>query len=151
MSYIWVHFQYSGLEEKNHRWSNQLAFPSCIIWYKNVSESKSVSIFLFLFCMTCTALLKFCLAFFRLFSMTSLLKLHIGYKLLKVELSYCCGNLVFLQQKQNAAVSRVCYCWHNRHCLFSPSARYCKMTVSYFSICEGNRILCLLHQCLTIK
>lgn len=105
----------------------------------------------FFFCMTCTALSKFSLAFFSLFPITTLLKLHIGYKLLKVELSYCCGNLVFLQQNQNAAVSHVCYCWHNRHCLFSPSARYCKMTPSYFSICEGIRILCLLNQCLTIK
>lgn len=131
------------------QWFNQLTYPSCIIWHKNVSENKSVSLNIFL--MTCTALPKFCLALFSLFPMTSLLKLHIGYKLHKVELSYFCGNLDFLQQKQNTAVSHACCCWHNRHCLFSPSAGYCKMMVQYFSICEGKRILCLLYQCLTIK
>lgn len=146
MSYIWAHFQYSEKEEKNYK----MIQPTSVFFlhylaqkflWEQICESN-----LFFFCMICTALPKICLTFFSLFPMTSLLKLHIGYKLLKVELSYYCGKLGFFQQKQNAG-----YCWHNRRCLFSPSARYCKMTVSYFSICEGNRILCLLHQCLTIK
>lgn len=148
-----IFFQYS--EEEKHYMTIQPTNISLLYYVaqKCLWEQMCESQFFFLFdCMTCTALPNFCLAFFSLFPMASLLKLHIGYKIcLEVELSYCSGNLVFLQQKQNAAVFHVCYCWHNRHCLFSPSTRYCKMTVSYFSIYEGNKILFLLHHCLTIK
>lgn len=70
-------------------------------------------IHLFFLCVTCTGLPSYYLIFFSLFSMTSLLKVHIGYKICsEVELSYCCGNIFFfLQQTQYPAVFHACYCY----------------------------------------